>query len=57
MDFSLEIVGDFFDNYLMKLNNICFGVIMVLWIFFSSCFFIVVKNTVQNLPSQPFLRL
>ena len=57
MNFSLDIVGDFCDNYLMKLNNICFrgdhGVVD----FFSSCFFIVVKNTVQNLPSQPFLRL
>lgn len=38
MNISLEIVGDFFDDYLMKLNNICFrsdhGVVDFFFFFF-----------------------
>lgn len=59
MNFSLEIVGDFFDDYLMKLNNICFmsdhGVVDF---FFPFVFFYCgQKHTARSLPSQPFLRL
>lgn len=45
MNISLEIVGDFFYDYLMKLNNICFRSDHGVVDFFFFCFFIVVKNT------------
>ena len=47
MNFSLEIVGDFFDDYLMKLNNYLFRYDhdVVGMFFFSFVLFFIVAKT------------